>query len=74
MILVASGVPSTENVTVPVGVPTPGDTALTVFVKITGWPNTEGLMEEVSVEVVSAWLTVCVRTEDVMVLKLVSPL
>src|SRR6266705_1980146 len=58
MVLVAEGVPSTEKVTVPVGVPAPGATALTVFVKITAWPNTEGLVEEVSDDVASAWFTV----------------
>src|SRR6266567_1290433 len=66
--------PSTLNCTVPVGVPAPGATALTVFVKITAWPNTEGLVEEASDDVASAWFTVCVRTEEVLVLKLPSPL
>ena len=67
--MVASEVVPSLNVTVPVGVPEPGDTALTVFVKITGWPNTEGLAEEASVFVVSALLTVCVKAgEFVLVL------
>ena len=37
----------------PLGVPAPGETALTVAVKVTDWPNTEGLTElttEVEVE------------------------
>src|SRR5712691_11100062 len=46
------------KVTVPLGVPAPGATGLTVAVKITDWPNTEGLAEEVTVVVVSALLTV----------------
>src|SRR2546422_3248408 len=49
------------KVTVPLGVPAPGATGLTVAVKITDWPNTEGLAEEVTVVVVSALLTVCDR-------------
>jgi hypothetical protein len=50
-------VPSLK-VTVPVGVPTPGDTGTTVAVNITDWPKSEGLSEEVTLEVVAAWLTV----------------
>ena len=34
------------NVTVPVGVPAPRALALTAAVKVTLWPNTEGLAEE----------------------------
>src|SRR5437588_11918452 len=34
--------PPSENVTVPVGVPVPGATALTVAVNVTVWPNTVG--------------------------------
>src|SRR5262249_59299478 len=41
------------KVTVPVGVPAPGAVALTVAVKVTPWPDTEGLSEEVTA-VVSA--------------------
>ena len=37
------------NVTVPAGVPDPGGAAETVAVKITGWPNTEGLTDELTV-------------------------
>jgi hypothetical protein len=36
------------KVTVLVGVPEPGATAVTVAVKVTAWPKTEGLTEEVS--------------------------
>jgi len=42
------------NVTVPNGVPEPGDTAATVAVNVTDWPKTEGLVEEVKVVVVLA--------------------
>ena len=35
------------KVTVPLGVPAPGETGLTVAVKVTDWPKTEGLAEEV---------------------------
>jgi hypothetical protein len=40
-------VPSIVKVTVPVGVPAPGETALTVAVKVTGGPTTDGLTDEV---------------------------
>ena len=46
-------VPS-KKLTVPVTVPAPGETALTVAVKVTDWPNTEGLVEDVNVVVVLA--------------------
>src|SRR2546425_12642574 len=59
-------VPS-RKVTVPVGVPAPGATAATVAVNVTGWPDTVGLAEAVTVLVVLAWLTVCVRAADVLV-------
>src|ERR1043166_6171521 len=59
--------------TVPVGVPVPGATAATVAVRMTGWPNTDGLGDETSVVVESALLTVCVTTADVFVMKLLSP-
>jgi hypothetical protein len=51
------------NVTVPVGVPAPGDTAATVAVNVTDWPKTEGFTEEEAkprLVVVAAWLTVWV--------------
>jgi hypothetical protein len=41
------------NVTVPVGVPLPGAFAVTVAVKVTLWPNPEGLSEDVNVVVVA---------------------
>ena len=39
------GEPSMENWTVPVRVPAPGETGLTVAVKVTDWPKTEGWAE-----------------------------
>jgi hypothetical protein len=38
--------------------PEAGDTTATVAVKVTDWPNTDGLAEEVRVVVVLAWLIV----------------
>ena len=46
--------PSTLNWTVPVGVPAV-EVVLTVALKVTGWPEAEGLAEEVRVVVVSFW-------------------
>jgi hypothetical protein len=57
------------KVTVPVGVPDPGDTGLTVAVSVTDWPKTEGFTEEVTVVVVFAWFTVWVRVFDVLLAK-----
>ena len=71
---VASAVAPSLKMTVPVGVPLPGETALTVAVKVTDCPNTDGLADEATVVLLLAWLTVCVRTDEVFVLKLLSPL
>ena len=46
------------NVTIPVGMPVPGDTATTMFVNVTDWPKQAGLSKEKTVEVVFAALTV----------------
>ena len=73
-VLVASGVPPSLKTTVPVGVPVPGAVALTVTVNVTGCPDTEGLAEEVTAVVVLALLTVCVRVDELLALKLPSPL
>ena len=64
--------PSMVKATVPVRVPAPGAIALTVAVKATGWPATEGFGEDASVVVVSDLLTVCVRTDEVLLVKLPS--
>jgi hypothetical protein len=60
------------NVTVPVGVPAPGATAVTVAVKVTDWPNTDGFGDAVSAVAVLAAPTVCVIAAEVLPLKLVS--
>jgi len=66
-------VPSLK-VTVPVGVPTPGETALTVAVNVTDWPDTDGFTEEATAVALLAWFTVCVRVDEVLAMKLPSPL
>src|ERR1041384_5933467 len=71
---VPSVVAPSLKVTVLVGVPAPGTTALTVAVKVTDWPNTVGLVEELSVKVVLGGLTTCVTVPEVLVLKLPSVL
>ena len=73
-VFVPIGVAPSLNVTVPVGVPVPGAVAITVAVKVTDWPKTEGLTEEITTAVVLALLTVCVKLAEVLVLKLTSPL
>jgi hypothetical protein len=49
-------VPSVK-VTAPLGVPTPGDAAETVAVKVTAWPNVDGLTAELTVVLLEALLT-----------------
>ena len=65
--------PSTLNVTVPVRVPAPGDTTLTVPVNVTDEPNNEGLADELTVVVVLAVVTVWMRSAEVLPVKLPSP-
>ena len=43
-----------SNVTVPVGVPEPGASAVIVAVNVTDWPNAEGLAEETTADVVAS--------------------
>ena len=62
-----------RNVTVPVGVPVAGATALTVAVKVTNWPKRDGFNDEVTVVELKALATVWVMAEEVLLLKLVSP-
>ena len=71
-----NGVPLVLNCTVPVGVAELGATTLTVAVKVTDWPETEGLAEEATVVVVLACVTVWLKGEPLLslVLKLPSPL
>ena len=66
------GLPSIRNCTVPVRVPAPGATELTVAVKLTDWPKTDGLTDEFTLVVVLAWLMVSVSVEEVLPLKLAS--
>lgn len=61
------------NVTVPVGVPAPGATTVTVAVKVTGWLRIDGLDEELTAVLVEALLTVWTKSCDVLPLKLLSP-
>jgi hypothetical protein len=58
---------------VPVGVPAPGAVTLSVAVKVTDCPNTDGFTLEVTAVVVSALFTVCGAPLEVLVLKLLSP-
>lgn len=51
--------PSTK-VTVPAGVPVAGDTALTVAMKVTDCPYSDGLVEEVTVVRVSDWVPITI--------------
>ena len=67
---VARVVTPSVNVTVPVGVPEPGATAVTLAVKVTDCPKTEGLALDVSVVVVPALFTTWVSWEEVLVVKL----
>jgi hypothetical protein len=62
-----------RKVTLPVGVPEPGATALTVAVNVTNCRNTAGFTEETTTVEVLARFTVCVMAADVLALKLVSP-
>ncbi|MEQ1916795.1 MAG: hypothetical protein ABL856_08735, partial [Gallionella sp.] len=53
-----TGLPSTLNVAVPVGVPEPGATVVTVAVNVTDCPVTEGFTDDVTAVVVFAGLTI----------------
>ena len=66
-------VPSAK-VTLPVGIPAPGATAVTVAVNVTSWPALEGLADDITVVLVDAWLTVWVAVDEVPEAKTVSPL
>ncbi len=60
------------KVTVPVGVAPPGLFAVTVAVKVTDCPDTDGLAEELT-NVVVLYFTVWVTLDDVLPVKLASP-
>ena len=69
--LVASG----GNINGPVGVPAPGVVMLIVAVKLTFWPEVDGLTEELTVVLVLALLTVCPPARvALLAAKLLSPL
>src|SRR5438132_13908929 len=64
--------PSVKLTVPPVGVAVPGATGLTVAVKVTLWPNTEGLPLVTTLVVVPSWFTVWAtepfdRSEEVRV-------
>src|SRR5437879_2273519 len=65
--------PSTWNCTVPVGVPAPGAVTLIVAVKVTFWPDVDGLAEETRAVVLLALFTVWVSI-PLLAAKLPSPL
>ena len=72
-VTVASVVAPSLNVTVPVGVPVPGETTDTVEVNVTDAPKQAGLSEETSATLVSALLTLCVSAAEVLPLKVLLP-
>src|SRR5438445_3703383 len=61
------------NVTLPVGVPEAGGFTATFAVKVTGWPQTDGLLLDVITVVVGTWFPTACRTLDVLVRKFPSP-
>src|SRR5206468_2418571 len=63
------------NVTVPVGMPAPGEDAVTVAVNVTPWPNTDGLTLDMSAVCVFALFTTCglPASDPLLPLKFVSP-
>ena len=73
--LAARVVAPSVKVTVPLGVPAPGATALTTAVMVTLCPNTEGLGAELTVVLLAALFTTCGDAESfpVDVRKLPSP-
>ena len=65
--------PPSLKVTAPVGVPAPGLFAVTVAVKVTDCPNTDGLAEELTNVVVAAFFTVWLSVVEMLPLKFASP-
>src|SRR5205809_919293 len=63
-----------RKLTAPVGVPAPGAVTVTVAVKVTDCPNTDGLAEDVRLVLVFALLTTCETAALVLVRKLPSPM
>jgi hypothetical protein len=71
------GVPDTDvstKVTLPVGIPAPGEVTVSRATNVTLWPKTDGLPDVVRPSVVAAWFTVCVMDVAVDPAKSVSPL
>jgi hypothetical protein len=62
------------KVTLPFGVPVPGVTVLIVAVKVTDWPYMDGLADDVTEVDVDACFTVWVNADEVLGVKLESPL
>ena len=60
-------------VTVPVGVPAPGETARTVAVSVRGWPNTSVVGEDDRIVAVDAWLTLKAKKGELPGKKFKSP-
>jgi hypothetical protein len=56
----------------PVGVPPPAP--LTVAVKVTDCPETDGFVDDATVVVDADWPTICVRVFEALIVKLPSPL
>lgn len=61
------------KVTLPVAVPVPGLATVTVAIRATDWPETEGFGVGVSAVVVDAGSTVTVKGAEELVAKLESP-
>jgi hypothetical protein len=58
--------PPFSNVTVPAGVPLLGETAATLAVNVTDWPNADGSCEELTVVELDALFTVCDSAGEVL--------
>ncbi len=65
-------VPLSEKITTPVGLPRP--LLVTVAVKVTLWPHTDGLLEATTAVVLLALVTVWVIAVEVLALVFGSPL
>ena len=61
-----------SNVTVPVGTPAPGASAVIVAVNVTDWPKTDGLADEVTDELVASGFTTWLNEDEVLAVKLPS--
>jgi hypothetical protein len=72
-VAVYTAVDPLRTVTVPVGVPAPGETGVTVKVAVTVWPETDVAGETVTAVVVEDCFTVCVNGVEVLALNFMSP-